>query len=214
MTEDQTSEESEVINEETLTDDSAGTETEQNETSAKEAIDYAVKFAESSKEAQRLFRENQSLQANLAATQAEAERLKEADQLEALREVDPEAYRSAKTELSIKEMQEMLVTEREERLVSDFITKTPEASAQREALKKLGRIEPKKSFGEIWSEYFKPAIDHAGKTAEQRAKAQRQTQEETGKGSVSGDLTGDMLSPAFNKLSLEKRKEAFKKMGL
>ena len=206
MTEDQTSEESEVINEETLTDDSAGTETEQNETSAKEAIDYAVKFAESSKEAQRLFRENQSLQANLAATQAEAERLKEADQLEALREVDPEAYRSAKTELSIKEMQEMLVTEREERLVSDFITKTPEASAQREALKK--------SFGEIWSEYFKPAIDHAGKTAEQRAKTQRQTQEETGKGSASGDLTGDMLSPAFNKLSLEKRKEAFKKMGL
>lgn len=212
--EDQTSENEEVIDGEIPTETSEATETEQKETSVKEGIDYAVKFAESSKEAQRLYKENQSLQAQQTAYQAELERLKEADQIESLREVDPQAYQSAKTEKSLREMQEMLVTEREERLVSDFIAKTPEASAQREALKKLGRIEPKKSFGEIWGEYFKPAIDHAGKTAELRAKTAKMTQEETGKGSASGDMTGDVFSSAFNKLSLEKRKEAFKKMGL
>lgn len=216
----QTSEAEEVIDgeapaEQTPTDPTTQ-ETGTREGQVKEPeVDYKVKFSESAREAQRLYEETKTLKQEKAEAlqRAEAERKEREELLARLKDENPEAFDALSIKKNLSELQREVLTQKEEREVNDYLSKNPQAVAHKEALKRLGRAEPKKSYDELWSENFAPVMESGRKLAEQEYKSTRAKQPETGKGSISKDPASAFDVDEFNKLTLAQRKEILKKQG-
>lgn len=208
----QTSEEEEVTDEETQTSEESEAETEGGEGTTSEGdVDYKEKFSQSTTENQRILEENKALQEKLDEEKKDKAKLEEEHNkhFNNLQEEDPEEYRISQMEKSVKETQRTLLEQKEESDLNSFINDKPEAKSIKEALRKLGRTEPNRSYDELYTENFEKPFEKFQKEKEGKKKVQP----ETGKGSISKDPVAE-LGEGFDKLSLDKRKDQFKKMGL
>jgi hypothetical protein len=175
-------------------------------------IDYKAKFSASTTEAQRLVAENKLLEARMAEIEANAGRLaKEKEEMERrFADQNPEVYDQIKTSKEMAEIKEKLLLQEERTAIDDFTKTIPEAVSHKDALKKLGRAFPGKSYQDIWNETFKPFYDNI-QTAVIEDK--KKSMPEKGDGSISEVTTEELSLAEINKLSLPKQKAYFKKMG-
>jgi predicted RNase H-like nuclease (RuvC/YqgF family) len=169
-----------------------------------EAEDYKAKFAASTAENQRILSEFKSLQDR--AEELEASLTETKDSLTVLerqyKEDKPEEYEAAKANKAIGSLQEKVAVIDETNRLNDFIGSTSDAQTHKEALRALGRANPRKSYATLWKENF--AAFYEGKDGTKKS------QPETGKGAVVADIeTGD-LPDGFNSWPVEKRKVWFK----
>ena len=176
-------------------------------------VDYQKKFSESSREALRLLEKNKESEQVIAQERAERTRVETelAELNKALESTDPDAFNYKKLEKSVIDMQRQVAEGRENQQLEEFTKNRPEAKSVAEALRKLGRAEPTKSYTQLWDENFQPLIEKG--TDAKTAETKRKTAPETGKGTPSGDLTQDVSDLEFNKLSLAERKAILKKKG-
>lgn len=212
----QTPDGEEAGNEETPTPEpnTIGTE-EQPEAPKSEDVDYKTKFSESTRENQRILenqkkleQENVSLKESNVKLEAERKEL-----FDAINADNPNAaiINSLRQKVEATERQ---VADREfERDLKDFVKENPSAGAVADAIRKLAKVE-NKSPKEIYDANFKPIEERASKAKAEKISQQKADQPETGKGSITKDPSTSALGDDFNKLPLEKRREAFKKMGL
>jgi hypothetical protein len=125
----------------------------------------------------------------------------ETERLEKLKQDDPAAYVREVQGRELKEIKDRQLAQEESVKVNEFVKSIPEAEKHADALKRLGRVYPKKSYQELWDENFGSAFS-------------RDRHPEGGEGSISGEPTGDELGAEFDKLPLAKRKEILKRKGL
>jgi hypothetical protein len=216
MSDDQTFVLEDIADEETPTGDPAdaktGAEGEQPSGESPKGEDYKVKFTESSKEAMRLLDENKKLQVDLEA-ERQARQALEKDS-EDLANINPDGSRLLKTEKTVEQIQKELLLEKEERELNSFVQLTPEAKSHAEALKSLGRANPKASYKDLWEKHFLPIFE-AGKEAS-KSQRKKDTQVETNVGNQTPAPAEEhtFTVEQFNALPLEKRREFFKKMGM
>lgn len=175
-------------------------------------IDYRAKFAASTTEAQRLVEANKLLEAQVAEEKATAARLaKEKEEMERrFADQNPEVYDQIKTTKEMAEIKEKLLLQEERTAIEEFTKTIPEAEAHKDALKKLGRAFPDKSYLDIWNETFKPFYD---KTAAAVEEDKKKSMPESGAGSISEVATEELSLAEVNKMPLAKRKAYFKKKG-
>ncbi len=177
-------------------------------TEKKEEVDYRVKFSESSREALRLLDEKKALEQSISERDQKISAYEK--QLESLKADNPDLAKVIDLENTVNELKKDAALGKEERSLNEFIKEVPDAESFKEAIRKLGRIEPTKSYKEIFSEHFSAVV---GKISDDVAR-QNSQQVETGKGSISTDPDSTLDAKEFNKLPLEKRRDIFKKMGL
>ncbi len=202
-----------AADEETQTGDPDETKTgEDGELPKKEREDWKTKFAMSTTENQRISAENQKLQADLEA-ERQARQSLEKDS-EDLANINPDGSRLLKTEKTVEQIQRELLLDKEERELNSFVQSLPEAKSHAEALKSLGRANPKASYKDLWEKHFLPVFE-AGKEASKNQR-KKDTQVETNVGNQTPAPAEEhtFTVEQFNKLPIEKRKEFFKKMGM
>lgn len=199
-------------------------ETSDNDTKGKEAedskpkepeIDYRERYAQSTREAQRIMAENKAIQDELRKkeellTQIEQEKI---EYERRLRDENPESYDAYRVQQELNSLKKDIILQKERIALDDYAKQNPESSKHLEALKTLGRANPDKTYDELYNNYIKPAYEAGVKDYEARQKMQKQTQPETGKGSVDKGPVADNDMEEFNKLSLEDRKRRLKAMG-
>ena len=83
-----------------------------------------------------------------------------------------------------------------------------DAVKHQEALRSLGRSNPRKSYETLWQENFAAFYEGDDK------KAKKKSQPETGKGAVVSDMPTGELPEKFNSWPLEKRQQWFKTKGI
>lgn len=183
------------------------------ETKETPEIDYKQKFADSTREAQRLSTENKILQGEVEKGQGRYSTLEteKADMEKKFADDSPEVYDSIKTKKELGELREKILLQEEKGAVGDYIESNPKAAAHKESLKRLGRAFPNKTYEDLWNENFKPFVDDTVGSAEE-IKAKKKSQPEKGDSTIS-EMVGGMTSADFRKLPLAKRKAALMKQG-
>jgi len=179
---------------------------------AEPEIDYKTKFSASTREAQRLAAELKLAEARIAEKEAAASVLaKEKEEMERrFADQNPEAYDQIKTSKEMATIKEKLLLQEERIALEDFTKGNPEAVEHKDALKKLGRAFPGKTYEDIWNETFAPFYE---KQEVKAAEDKEKSMPETGAGSVS-EVSEDLTLAEINKLPLAKRKAYFKKAGI
>jgi len=183
-----------------------------------EIIDYQERYAESTREFQKLhaqMKENEALteQQRSRVTQLETER---DEALSRLKEEHPEAYDNATLHKAVTDSNRQLAELKEKVELDSFITENPIAKEYREALKQHARAFPNKSLADIWETGFKTVAETTAKAQETKAANQKVTQPEKGK--VTPELGTKMISgyteAEFNKLPVSKRREILIENGV
>lgn len=181
-----------------------GNETGQKGTA--EAEDYKAKFAASTAENQRILSEFKSLQDR--AEELEASLSEAQESLAALdrqyKDEKPEEYEAAKANKVLGSLQEKVAAIDESNKLNEFVLSIPTAATHKEALRALGRANPRKSYATLWKENFAPFYEKG---------EVKKSQPETGKGAVVNDMETGELPDGFNGWPVEKRKAWFKSHG-
>lgn len=183
------------------------------EVTPKEAIDYKERYAESTREAQRIMAENKTLQASVEETNTRLSKLEtEKDELEStLKTEDPEKYDSLAVKRELSSIRKDLVTTKEENSLNDFLMENPTAKEQKSALRSLGRANPNQSYSDLWDTVVKP-LQEAGVAAYQAKQGEKkESQTETGKGSQD-ESSGNLELQRFNKLPTEQKQKVIEKL--
>lgn len=180
-----------------------------------EEVDYKEKFANSTRENQRIREEIEAAEEDAAELRATNARLQTEMEsyLKELREDDPGSARIIKVEQTLKSLEQSTLLAKEGVEVVNFIEGNPAAKGDREALRALMRTHPRKSPEYLWDKYLKPAYDRGFEEGGQKLRGQNATRPESGKGSKTGEPT-DEYPDDFNQWPLAKRKAWFKKKGL
>ena len=181
-----------------------------------EEVDYKEKFGASTKEAQRLATENKLLQGEAEKAQGRYSTLETAmaDMEKKFAAEDPEKYDAIKTKKDLGELKEKLLLQEERGAVDDYLESNPKAAAQKEALKRLGRAFPDKTYEDLWNENFKPYVPEEGDDGSAtETKAKKKSQPEKGDGTMSEMTSTGMTLDEFRKLPLNKRKAILLKNG-
>lgn len=181
---------------------------------SKPEIDYKEKFAASTAEAQRLAIENKTLQGEIEKGQGRYSTL-EADKNEMEKrfaDEDPEKYDSIRTRKELSDLKEKMLLQEERGAVDDYIKSNPKAEGQKEALKRLGRAFPDKTYTELWNENFKPYIPEGDGSDEDDKKVKTKSAPEKGDGTIT-EMVGGITLEEFRKLPLAKRKAILIKQG-
>lgn len=212
---DPNSEEAKYFQEEaTEGDNDAGTE-ENSTPKAEPEVDYKRKFAESTKEVQRILAERKAEQSALREKEARLEQIvKEKAELEALVQTEnPAGYESHKMANELNELKKTVLLQKEKDAINEFVADNPDAKAHKDALKTLGRANPDKSYDEIYNQFIKPIYEAGKSEAEAKKLIKKQTQPESGSGSAEKTPVATDDND-FNNLSLDERKRRLKAMGL
>jgi len=178
-----------------------------------EEVDYKQKFAASTTEAQRLATENKLLVGEAEKAQGRYSTLETAmaEMEKKFASEDPEKYDAITTKKSLSELTQKMLLQEEKGAVDDYTKSNPNAVAHKEALKRLGRAFPDKTYEELWIENFKPyVLDEDMSTKEKEAN--KKSQPEKGDNAMS-DMTKGMSLEDFRKLPLNKRKAILMKNG-
>lgn len=183
-------------------------------------IDYKDKFANSTRENQRILEENNTLQSARKGDGATIERLNK--EMEDLRKIaegsNPEGLEKFDLKKSADDNARQLAELKLENEIDRFVSKTPGADERREALKNLAKVFPTKSLADIWGENFKGVGDAVAKAKEDKTTSQKKTQPEKGKGTSTKEPGGETIAgmpvAEFNKLSVSERRSALIKAGI
>jgi len=171
------------------------------------AEDYKAKFAASTAENQRILGEFKSLQDRAEELEASLTDTKESLSVleKQYEEEKPEEYEASKANKVLGNLQERVAALDETAKLNDFVGSNLDSQTHKEALRALGRANPRKSYATLWKENFAAFYEDKGET--------KKSQPETGKGAVVSDMeTGD-LPDGFNSWPTEKRKAWFKSHG-
>jgi chromosome segregation ATPase len=168
------------------------------------AEDYKAKFAASTAENQRILSEFKSLQDRAEELEASLAETKESLSVldRQYKDDKPEEYEAAKANKVLGHLQEKVAAIDETNKLNEFVGSTANAQTHKEALRALGRSNPRKSYATLWKENFAMFYENKGEI--------KKSQPESGRGAVVADMeTGD-LPDGFNSWPVEKRKEWFK----
>lgn len=177
-------------------------------------VDYEEKFANSTKENQKIMAENKKLQADFEANDTRLRELEEEKNTldEQLKTDDPEAYDAFKVKKELHEIKKDLITSKEENSLNGFLMDNPNAKEQKEVLRQLGRTNPNQSYDDLWETVVKPLQD-AGVAAYQAKQAEKvNAQTEKGGGAMETSPGGTDMSK-FNGLPLAEQKKIIDKMS-
>lgn len=179
-----------------------------------------VKYGESSKEAKRLAQEYKTAQESIATEKARISALeKELHELgEIAKGANPQGYDAMQMRKQYEDVSKDLAQMKEGQALDAFVAANPDAAAQREALRDLGRAFPGKDYGSLWDSHFS-AVIAANKVLADQKKSQAGAAPDGGKGTSTGEPAGsgrigNYTEEQFNKLPLDQRRDILKKLGV
>lgn len=209
----------ENVNPETATDVETPADTVEVEPKVeKEEIDYEKRYADSTREFQRLqikLKEGEALTARERQRAEDLQRERD-DAFERLKAEQPETFDTLTIKKQLDSTTQQLAELKEKAQIDDFIAEEPLAKQHREALKNFGRAFPGKSLGDIWNENFKDIAE--AQVALKEGKKSRTVASQPAKGGATAEpgkkTIGGYSEEEFNKLPVMKRRDILTKAGI
>jgi len=175
-----------------------------------DAVDYKTRYAESTRENQRILDENKSLKSDLEKNKSNYSDLEKSfNELDGkFKDENPESYDAVKANKTIGDLQGKVAGLSEDNKLNDYVQSNSNANKHKGALRDLGRANPNKSYETLWEENFAGFYKEAGK------KTEKKSQPESGEGAVTPDMETGEMPKDFNTWPMAKREAWFRGKGI